>query len=578
MIIQSLIALYDRLKKNPEIQLSGFGYAIQKISFAIVLDLDGHVVQIKDLRIDDGGKLRAETMLLPSIERSGSGFSPQFMWDNTQYVFGAVLWDENDVAKSEKQKERAVAAFKEFKSYHVKRLSETYSRESQAVLNFLKLWKPEYAQKLDNWKDIAGTNLVFMIDGQRKYVHELMDIKRMWTHILSETEEPKKGQCLLTGKKMSLARLHPMIKNVDGAQAKGAAIASFNKNAFCSYGKEQSYNAPLNINDAFKYTAALNHILRRDLSNRQRIKVGDTTVVFWTERESCFESYLGCIFDPHDDVDDSEQLRLFLDAARKGMCPDIPNFNGDVLFYILGLAPNNSRLAVRFWYVSTVNVVINRIGKHFDHLQMERSRDKDPLNPGIWHLLKETARETKNISPLLGGLLMRSILEGTHYPANLFNGVLNRIRADQKITYLRAVICKAVLVRNYKMEVPMSLDIEKKDIAYLLGRLFAVLEKAQEDALGGHINSTIKDRFYGSASSIPESIFPRLLKLSQHHISKSKYGYVSDKRIAEIMEDIKVFPKHMDMKDQGLFAIAYYQQRNAFYRKNKNENEKEARL
>jgi CRISPR-associated protein Csd1 len=212
-----------------------------------------------------------------------------------------------------------------------------------------------------------------------------------------------------------------------------------------------------------------------------------------------------------------------------------------------------------------VDELKDRIGLHFQHLEMEQHSEHDIANPGLWHLLKETARETKDISPLLGGALMRSILEGSRYPLTLYHGVLGRIRADQRITYLRAAILKAVLIRNYTMEVPMSWDENKKDVPYLLGGLFAVLEKAQLDALG-KINATIRDRFYGAASATPKSVFPRLLRLAQHHISKAEYGQQSDRRIGQLMENINEFPAHLDLQEQGLLAIGYYQQRNLIYR------------
>jgi CRISPR-associated protein Csd1 len=217
--------------------------------------------------------------------------------------------------------------------------------------------------------------------------------------------------------------------------------------------------------------------------------------------------------------------------------------------------------------------MMNRLQKHFRDLEMERNPERDIEFPGIWHLLKETARETKDISPLLGGALIRSILTGANYPQNLYQGVLNRIRATQSVNYLKAAILKAVLQRNHKKEVPMSLDPERKDVAYLLGRLFAALEKAQLDALG-KINATIKDRFFGSASATPATVFPRLLHLSQYHTEKSEFGHVSDRRIAEIMEHVRSFPKHMSLEDRGLFYIAYYQQKNAFYKKKEVKNDK----
>jgi CRISPR-associated protein Csd1 len=246
---------------------------------------------------------------------------------------------------------------------------------------------------------------------------------------------------------------------------------------------------------------------------------------------------------------------------------------GNVKFYILGLSLNKARLALRFWHVCSVGEMMNRLQRHFRDLEMERNPERDIEFPGIWHLLKETARETKDISPLLGGALTRSILTGSNYPQNLYQGVLGRIRSSQNVNYLKAAILKAVLQRNHKKEVPMSLDPDRKDVAYLLGRLFAVLEKAQLDALG-KINATIKDRFFGSASATPATVFPRLLHLSQYHIEKSEYGHVSDRRIAEIMEHLGSFPKHMGLEDRGLFYIAYYQQKNAFYKKKEIENNK----
>ena len=219
---------------------------------------------------------------------------------------------------------------------------------------------------------------------------------------------------------------------------------------------------------------------------------------------------------------------------------------------------------------------MTRLQRHFKDLEMERNPERDIEFPGIWHLLKETARETKGISPVLAGALTRSILTEANYPQNLYQGVLGRIRASQNINYLKAAILKAVLQRNHKKEVPMSLDPDRKEVAYLLGRLFAVLEKAQLDALG-KINATIKDRFFSAASATPAAVFPRLLRLSQHHIEKAEYGYVSDRRIAEIMDHINFFPPHMGLEDQGLFDIAYYQQKNALNKK-KEENNKGEKL
>jgi CRISPR-associated protein Csd1 len=264
-------------------------------------------------------------------------------------------------------------------------------------------------------------------------------------------------------------------------------------------------------------------------------------------------------------------VQKFLEAVRKGNLPADLESDREIKFYILGFSLNKARLALRFYYVCSVAELMERLCDHFKCLEMEHS-EKDVPFPSIKHLLRETVfgktplDKDKNVSPLLGGALMRAVLTGANYPQSFYQGVIGRIRADRQINYFRASILKAVLQRNHNKEVPMSLDTERREISYLLGRLFAVLEKAQKDAIPG-AKATIKDRFFSAASATPASVFPRLLRLSQHHIEKAEYGYISDRRISDIMEHIDSFPAHMSLLDQGLFAIAYYQQKNALYLK-----------
>jgi CRISPR-associated protein Csd1 len=287
------------------------------------------------------------------------------------------------------------------------------------------------------------------------------------------------------------------------------------------------------------------------------------------------------VFDPRETQGDLAEIRLFLKAVRQGKLPPAELSDPSLKFYILGLSPNASRLSVRFWHVSTIEEMARKLGQHFADLHIQRNFDNEPEFPGIWQLLRETAvqRKSENISPLLGGAVMRSILTGAPYPQNLLSATLCRIRADQDINYLRAAIIKACLVRKARVthtlkEVAVSLDEKNHSPAYLLGRLFAVLEKAQKDAIP-EANTSIKDRYFGSASATPRSVFPVLLRLSQHHIQKAKYGQVSDKRIEEIMCLIKEFPAHLSLEDQGLFALGYYHQRQAFFMKNPMAEEKE---
>jgi CRISPR-associated protein Csd1 len=321
----------------------------------------------------------------------------------------------------------------------------------------------------------------------------------------------------------------------------------------------------------------LNYLLRFD--SRQKIRIGDAATVFWTERESPLEGFMGLILNPQDDSGDLKEVRDFLEAVRDGKNLPKEIDDTDMKFYILGLSPNASRLSVRFWHVSTVGDISAKIGRHFKDLSIIKNYDSDPEFPGIWQLLRETAvmRKSENISPVLSGSIVRSIMTGSAYPQSLMTAIIGRMRVDQEINYLRTAMIKACLVRKYRIhkiskEVTMALDKESTNIAYRLGRLFAVLEKAQKDAIPG-ANTTIKDRYYSSASATPSIVFPQLLRLSQHHIRKADYGYVADQMIEAIMQGIQAFPAHLTLDDQGLFAIGYYHQRKDFFTKSEKKKE-----
>ncbi|MDW7771618.1 MAG: type I-C CRISPR-associated protein Cas8c/Csd1 [Desulfobulbaceae bacterium] len=570
MIFQSLISLYERLP-TPTAQRDGvppFGFSVEDIGFVVTLDKEGNMVgQPEDMRT----KIKANTYdfrksVVPytnqvNVRANAAAKTPNFMVDKADYIFGMSGNSKKDVHH------------RSFK----KQIDEVCGNSTDAgvvaVRSFLDDWKPASAVEIRDWKELSGMHgkwVAFHLQGDRCFVHERPEVKKLWANFLAKEEYPK-GVNLLDGAEHSLQTQYAQFKF-----GSGASLVSFNEVAYESYGKKKGENAPISVEAEFKSSAALKFLLR---SGKQRIRIGDatqTTAVFWAQRASPVEPLFGQVMNPSIDVEDSaaaQNVRKFLEAVRTGALPNDIEKDRNLKFYILGLALNKARLALRFWHVCSVSELMARFRDHFNNLEMERS-EKDIEFPGVWHLLKETARETKNISPVLGGSLTRSILTGGNYPQNLYQGVIGRIRADHRVSYLRAAILKAVLQRNHNKEVPMSLDTERREVSYLLGRLFAVLEKAQLDALG-KVNSTIKDRFFSAASATPASVFPRLLRLSQHHIEKAEYGNTSDRRISEIMEHINMFPAHMGLQDQGLFAIAYYQQKNALYRKNETRTEGE---
>ncbi|OQY11852.1 MAG: type I-C CRISPR-associated protein Cas8c/Csd1 [Desulfobacteraceae bacterium 4572_187] len=570
MILPALNNYYDRLRSSADADIPLLGFSSKGISFALLLNREGNLLQVLDLRETLGKRLLSKQMIVPEAVIKSVNIAANFMWDNTGYILGA---------DNKGKPERSIKTFEAFKNLHHD-IGEGLNDEGMAaVLRFLNSWNPANAPELEYWDEmVAGANLIFQLDGELRYVHDRQKVKDAWLKHYSENSSGVIATCLVCGEKKPIARLHPKIKGVRGAQTSGASIVSFTPDAFKSYGKEQSYNAPVSEGITFNYTTALNYLLRS--GSRQKVQIGDAATVFWTERESPVEGFMGLVLNPQDDSGDLKEVRDFLEAARDGKKLPEEIDDTDMKFYILGLSPNASRLSVRFWHVSTVGDISAKIGWHFKDLSIIKNYDSEPEFPGIWQLLRETAvlRKSENISPVLSGSIIRSIMTGASYPQSLMTAIIGRIRADQEISYLRVAMIKACLVRKYRInqvpeEVTMALDKESTNVAYRFGRLFAVLEKAQIDAhKPSKINSTIKDRFFGSASATPRTVFPQLLRLAQYHIQKVKRmnegrDWGAEKMIEEIMQDIQGFPAHLNLDDQGLFAIGYYHQRKDFFTK-----------
>lgn len=567
MILQALNQYYGRLAGDEESGIPLRGFSRQPVSFALEIDADGGLKQVLDLRVQNGKKLVARQLVVPDVlKTSGSGFSANFLWDNTSYVLGADTKDKP---------ERTAKAFEAFLNRLTEVAGELKDEGVTAVQVFLDRWDAGTAATWPEWKDMADRNIVFRLAGEQRFVHERPKVREAWLAFSQANASKVSGQCLVTGAQGPLDPTHPKIRGVRGAQGTGAALVSFNADAFESYGKTQSYNAPVSETAAFNYTTALNDLLGRD--SRQKVQIGDATVVFWTERKTASEGIFGLVINPGPDLGEQQRLATFLKALRQGRLPDEFEPEKDVSFHVLGLSPNAGRISVRFWHVDTVGHMWAKVRQHFDDLHIVRQYENEPELPPHWLLLKAAAKreDLDNLSPLLSGALMRSILTGSAYPGALLSAVVGRIRSEQKITYARAALTKACLVRNARSsgktpEVSVSLDEQSTNVPYRLGRLFAVLEKLQQEAIPG-ANSTIKDRYFGSASATPRAVFPVLLRLAQHHASKIEYGYAHDKRIAAILDGVEIadggFPAHLNLEDQGLFALGYYHQRTSLWTK-----------
>lgn len=576
MMLQALNGYYQRLSSDGEKDIPVFGFGFQKIYFALLINKKGELSGdgVLDLRISKKKKNVPRLINVPQEleERAGSKIAPHFLWDNTGYALGA-----DDKGKPE----AAIKKFDAFKEFHHSLCDKVNDAGLQAILRFLDSWEPEMSTSLRYWDEMKGMQIAFMLDNNEKpdFIHNRSDAKSVWLDYLATNQTESKANCLVTGDSdKAIARLHPAIKGVRNAQTKGAAIISFNLSAFTSYGKTQSYNAPVSEEVAFAYTTALNYLLRPD--SRQKIQIGDATTVFWTERDSKVEGMFGMLFDPSDS--DNKQIRDFLEAVRNGKAPDTLE-EPEMRFYILGLSPNASRLSVRFWHVSTVADICNKVGQHFRDLSIVKEYENNPDFPGMWQLFRETAtlKKLDNVPPSLAGAFMRAILTGAAYPQSLLSAIITRIRSDQNVNYFRAAMIKAYIVRQTTaMEVKMGLDKESKNTAYRLGRLFAVLESIQIEAHERKLNKTIRDSYFGSASATPRAIFPKLIQNTQYNLrkiaqnNKPNLAKYFDRQIGEIVEVFEPnigFEAHLSLVDQGMFALGYYHQKT--YKKSKNTEE-----
>lgn len=589
MILQALYNEYQRLLERGEDDLSVAGYSAEKISYAIILTPEGTVVDVADIRDTSGKKPQPRMMSVPQPEKRTRGIKSNVFWDKTAYVLGVSAANKS----TDEEQHNA------FKALHHAALVNESDVGLKALNAFLQTWIPEHFQAPPFKPEMLDTNIVFRLDGDNQYLHERPAAKVLRARLLDAPEGGEASataMCLVTGKVLPIARLHPALKGVNGAQSSGASIVSFNQESFGSYGKEQGDNAPVSEQAAFAYTTVLNYLLRRSEHNRQRLLVGDATVVFWAEtadaaQAASTELLFSQFFDPpkEDDAQAAEKLRWVLDNVAQGRpLQEIdPQLDATTRMFVLGLAPNASRLSIRFWQSDTLEVFARRFAQHAQDLHLEPLPWKTA--PSVWRLALATApsrngkAKSEDVLPQLAGDLVRAILTGRNYPRSLLANVVMRMRSDGDLSGVRIALCKGVLARRErqrqgvdgynKEEVPVSLDEQSMNPAYRLGRLFAVLENAQRSALGGQINATIRDRYYGAASATPASVFPVLLRNAQNHLSrlrKDKPGLAIhlEKDIREIVGGLsEAFPRSLRIEDQGRFAIGYYHQSQARFTK-----------
>lgn len=590
MILQSLVRCYDSLAAQGKLERPG--WSVVKVQWGLYLTADGQVESVEMLgTANEKGKLIPRTMFLPTPAKRTSGHkAASFLCDNAKYLLGITNEPYSGTGKDPLKD--AEICFRTSAKKHHALLDGISCPMAQAILRFFDTWQPEQAMQFpalsDHFDELCkSSNLVFcMTDafGVTTMSQDIPEIQAVWDEAANSSTEDNitRGRCLVTGELDTIARLHPAIKGITGAQPSGALLVSFNNNSFESYGREeaQGLNAPIGNRAAFAYGEALNYMLRvKDYHSL----LGSTTLVYWAETaqsaySDCFAAMLGTNNDMTQNMLDGimKAIRLGQDIQWK----NVP-LNSSVPFYILGLTPNTSRLSVRFFLQGTFGDFAANLARHQERLNIIRPSFDQRETLSAYSLLKETAnsnsRDKLPPSHLVGDLL-RAILGDTPYPVSLLTQTELRIHAEHNVSRGKAAILKAWLLKNgsnpqYKEVIDVQLNEQTNYAPYVLGRLFAVLESLQQKANPG-INATIMDRYFNAACATPSIVFPTLLKLAQSHLKKLDTGYFIyyDKQMTELCGRLTdSYPARLNLQDQGIFQLGYYHQKQKFFTK-KEEN------
>ncbi len=566
MILKALYDYYDRCKGT----LPAFGRELKEIGFLVVIDRDGNFLRFEDRRINNK---QAQTFIVKKQLGRTSAPLANYLYDSSAYVFG--FSDKKDFDGCRKYLETFKKKVEDiYKSapdnVDITAVHRFYQRDAQATLTKMKadtLW-PEIEKNLNKKYSLFS----FLINGDTQIVAE----KEELLGLLDDNNHDNEKVCLVSGKKGKIVDVTTATM-IPGSQAVAKIVSFQVKSGYDSYGKEQGANAPISEESEFAYSTALKHLLRSD--SRNKFLIGNRTFLFWASRDNAasnqaekgFFDLFG--FSDSDDDDPNariEQVRKVFKAIYSGEL----NTSLDDKFYILGLAPNSARIAVIYWAEIPLKEFAERINRHFDDMEITGANKPYMSLRSILGAVTLGGKSSE-ATPNLPDALVKSIFQGTPYPYTLFAECIKRIRAEQSIYTTRAAIIKAYLNRLNninKQNIKVMLDKNNTNPGYLCGRLFAVLDKIQEDANNQH---TIRERYLNSASATPSAVFATILNLSSHHSEKLNEGrnVFFEKLKQEIIEklDADGFPAHLDLQDQGRFFVGYYHQRQAFFTKSEKE-------
>ncbi|MBL0311770.1 MAG: type I-C CRISPR-associated protein Cas8c/Csd1 [Holophagaceae bacterium] len=587
MILQ---ALYDYYQRKGDLAPEGFAWV--ELPFVIVINSEGLFLALEDTREGEGRNRRSKQYLLPKPKpRSGSKSYAitHLLWDHTGYVLRH--------SKSEEPKDKLLAQEQHLAwTESLSSLEERFPSEPgiRAMRNFYRSARISEVLSAGLWPEcqrIPGCNVAFRLDGEPGPIPCSESIRAIvqaevddTAGAMNEESSSQIGICLITGNRGEIARLHtrtPISKD-------SKSLVNFQRNSgYDSYGKEQAFNAPVGKAAEAAYTTALKSLLSKD--SKQKLQVGDATTVFWAQRKTDFENHFAAYFgfSPKDDPDAE---RLAVKALYESTFTGNLAAEGNTRFFVLGLSPNAARISVRFWHQDTLASLSEKLRRHFDDLEIVLS-PKDPGHRALMPLLCSLVLggKAENVPPNLAGAVVRAILSGGLYPQTLLQLAVRRIRAERTVTRARAAVLKAVLNRALhqrptdQKEIAVSLDPTYTNQGYVLGRIFAVLERIQSASNNyQEVNASIRDRFYGAFSSSPVTTYPLLMKLKNHHLKKIERRGEAVNLERMLGEIVDLLPPngpqpHLPMEEQARFAIGYYHQRQAFFTKStKSDTETQA--
>ena len=584
MLIKALNEYYDILSEAGKVCPDGF--STQKVHYMIMLRKDGTISGIVDVTESDleGKKKNIPMEIILPKRNSIPKINSEIIEHRPSYIFGLNYDKKSGKYSAEDEKNRAKKSHEAFVKTNLEYTEGMTSDIVIAYRNFIKNWKPEdetnneYLLKIGS--KYSASNFCFALDGHTEITLHDMDgdiCSKIKNEINSKQEEKSTQICAITGKRGEIAKIHDRISGLKGAQASGASMVCFNNKAEESYGKSQSYNSSVSQDTMRRYTEALNILIS---DSHHRMYMDDMTVVFWAMsfNDAKEINMFSLMFNPSKDQLDAGETEMVLKKAVEAMgigkTVDLSSIDIDenVEFYVVGLTPNTSRISQKFLYHDKFGKIFSNVALH----QADMFIDGSKGNISLWRMMKEIkspkSTNEKTPPPLISAVF-QAALSGGKYPESLLETAVRRVKTDKSVNYVRAGIIKACINRKSRIyknkeELKLALDVENNDQAYLCGRLFAMLERIQNNASTSELNRTIKDSYFSSACAKPADIFPRLMKLAQYHLKKDDYGIIDNKIVGEIMEKLgDEFPQTLSLNDQGKFIIGYYHQYQSFFKK-----------